>query len=125
MTCLDVNVVMDILLGREREEVCRRYLAVRLDEELAISSLTVSTVMYYVEKYSINAAEIQRMLERYTWLPCDSSEVKWAFENYEGEDFEDALQVACALRSKCSRLATGDRSLAKKYAGVMPIDLIA
>jgi predicted nucleic acid-binding protein len=44
--------------------------------------------------------------------------------NFKGDDFEDALQVACAIREGCNNLVTLDGSLSKKYAQYIAIDLI-
>jgi predicted nucleic acid-binding protein len=52
------------------------------------------------------------------------ADAQWAFMNFQGKDFEDALQVACALREDCSSFATLDELLAKKYKKDMTVWLL-
>ena len=57
-------------------------------------------------------------------LFCPYSEAT-PFKQYADDDFEDALQIACATREACAKFATLDHGLAKKYSRSIRIDLLS
>lgn len=122
MIFIDANVLLEIILKRGRSKACEQLLT--NDKNKAISTLAVDLVMYFVEKYKLEREPVKIFLESFSWLPVTDSDAQWAFNSYKGDDYEDALQVACAIREGCSRLATLDGPLAKKYAENIAIDLI-
>lgn len=124
MICLDVNVVLEVLLGRGNAEACRTYIA-SAQGGLGISLLTLDIVLYYAERHKLNLRAVQGFLRTFVWLPIVETDAEQAFAQFGGDDFEDALQIACAQRERCNRFATLDRGLAKKYAAALPIDLVA
>lgn len=123
MVCLDANVMLEIVEKRAGWQACRNYLA-DLTDDLAITMLTVHLMMYFAEKDRLDWRAVKAFLERYHWLPLMPTDANWAFVRFDGKDFEDALQVGCALRAGCTRFATLDQTLAKKYKAALPIDLI-
>jgi predicted nucleic acid-binding protein len=123
MICLDTNIVLELLLERQRADLCREYVATSIDD-LALTPITVSTVMYYAEGKHLDLPSTERVLRSFTWLTTVEADVTWAFEHYAGHDFEDALQVACALREVCSEFVTLDKGLAQKYAAVLSVRLL-
>ena len=126
MICLDANILLDVALERTHKTACESLIdtARKNREELAITALTLDIVMYYAERHRIDMGWIQQYLNLFTWLPVEEADAHWAFARFKGKDFEDGLQVACALREKCSKFVTIDRGLAKKYATLMQIELI-
>ncbi|MGH7158284.1 MAG: hypothetical protein ACREGD_04430 [Candidatus Saccharimonadales bacterium] len=66
----------------------------------------------------------KHFLDLFVWLPVLPEDGHAAFKRLEGNDFEDALQVACAVREGCKRFVTLDGGLAKKYKPDIKIDLL-
>jgi predicted nucleic acid-binding protein len=122
MVFIDANVLLEVILKRVRAKACEHFLI--NDKNKAISTLTVDLVMYFVERDKLDWEPVKVFLESFNWLPLTDSDAQWAFTNFKGNDYEDALQVACAIREGCSRLVTLDGSLAKKYAENIAIELI-
>jgi predicted nucleic acid-binding protein len=114
MIFVDANVVLEVIEKRPHANTCEQLL--RSTEEKAISLLTLDLVMYFVEKDKIAWEPVKTFLEGFVWLPITDADAQWAFSNFKGDDFEDALQVSCAKREGCNKFATLDKGLAKKYA---------
>jgi predicted nucleic acid-binding protein len=123
MICVDANIVLEIIEKRKNAEICERFLTTVAGER-AISILTLDIVMYFVEKDKIVPAPAKAFLESFTWLPVTEADAGWAFEHFDGKDFEDGLQIACAMREGCSTFATLDQGLAKKYTAHLPVKLL-
>jgi predicted nucleic acid-binding protein len=126
MICFDANVLIEIILDRGRADLCRARIekARTAKEDGSITILTFSHVMYYAEANKLNLKNVELLLRTFNLLPLIEVDVAWAGAHYQGKDFEDGLQVACALRENCSRFVTIDRSLAEKYSGQLQIELI-
>ncbi len=122
MTCVDANVLLEVIQKRVRAEVCSQFLSNA--EEKAISTLTLDLVMYFVERDKLPWEPVKDFLESFNWLPIVDADAQWAFTNFKGDDFEDALQVACAVREGCNSFATLDEPLSKKYGQAITINLI-
>ena len=80
--------------------------------------------MYYAKANKLNLKNVELLLSTFYWLPVIQADVIWARARYQGKDFEDTLQVACAPREGCSKFVTLDKGLARKYAGKLQIELI-
>lgn len=80
--------------------------------------------MYYAERDKLRLPAVKTYLETFVWLAINEADGQWAFANYDGKDFEDALQIGCALREQCSTFVTLDQKLAKKHKAHLPIKLI-
>lgn len=122
MIFVDANVLLEVIQKRARLKACEQLLS--NDKSKAVSTLTLDLVMYFVEKDKLAWEPAKDFLESFSWLPITDADAQWAFMNFQGDDFEDALQVACALREGCSGFVTLDGSLSKKYEQTMVIDLI-
>jgi predicted nucleic acid-binding protein len=123
MICIDANVLLEIIEKRSRARACERFLDIQ-EADKAISMLTLDLVFYFVEKDKLEWAPAKTFLDSFTWLPVTEGDGHWAFAHCENKDFEDGLQVACAVREKCGKFVTLDRGLAKKYANQLDIKLI-
>ena len=122
MTFVDANILLEVILQRTHAASCENFLGNA--EDKAISTLTLDLVMYFIERDKLPWVPVKQFLESFSWLPVVDSDAQWAFANFAGKDFEDALQVACAIREGCSKFVTLDRHLSKKYAQIMAIHLI-
>lgn len=124
MIFLDTNILLEILLRRRYYNAALKILADYEPAVLAISSLTASNVFYIAESAKIDLQKVENLIQSYQILNVDDADVKWALNHYKQQDFEDALQVSCAVRYKCSHFLTLDDGLRKKYAGQIPIQLV-
>ncbi len=122
MTCVDANVLLEVIQQRSHAQVCEQFLGNADDK--AISTLTLDLVMYFVERDKLALEPVKEFLQSFSWLPMVDADAQWAFMHFQGKDFEDALQVACALRENCSGFATLDGLLAKKYKQDITIQLL-
>lgn len=124
MIVVDTNIVVEILEKRSKLPAVLDYLEQNQDEEVAISTLTLSNVFYLLESHKVDVYIVEPLLRSYKIISVTTEDVDWAFTHYKGKDFEDALQVAAARREVCSAFVTTDKQLAKKYAAFLPVKLI-
>lgn len=127
MICLDVNVVLEMILKRAQEDICKLHIKRARDrgEDIAITTLCLSITMYYAERHKLDLNEVEQFLRLFSWLPLSESDGQRAFVSFYGKDFEDALQIACAKREGCKEFVTLDKPLAKKYAKDMSVRLLS
>lgn len=121
---IDVNVLLDILWERAHHE---QSLAVFKDQDgvqFVTSILAVDLVLYHVEKDRWDKQAAHKFLDRFGVLDMNQTDYEWAKSNDQG-DFEDALQVACALRHNCKKFITLDKALAKNHDKHIEVTLIA
>src|ERR1700745_1531995 len=104
MIFIDANVLLEVIQRREHVAACESFLS--NNEDKAISTVTLDLVMYFVERDKLAWKPVKSFLESLHWLPIVDADAQWAFMNFGGDDFEDALQVACAVRESCSGFAT-------------------
>jgi predicted nucleic-acid-binding protein len=125
MIALDTNAVMEILAARKRQGNIQAAIAHHSSKnDLALSSLTVSNLFYLAEKHKIPMARTEILISSYKFYDVQARDVIWALKQYGGKDFEDALQVAAALREGCKTFITIDKKLATKYGKYLNIQLI-
>ncbi len=124
MLVLDTNIVMELVEERLRAKTVLRALNLYGNEPLYITTLTVSTAFYLAEAHKFDVLEVERVVTRCSVIDVDAADVDWALAHYKGKDFEDALQIAAALRQKCTVFMTLDAALAKKYGKFLTIELI-
>lgn len=122
MIFIDANVLLEVIQKREHSAACERLLGNK--EDKAISILSLDLVMYFIERDKLAWKPVKAFLESFNWLPVTEADAQWAFMNFKGDDFEDALQVACAIRESCNSFATLDKDLSKKYAKDIKIRLL-
>jgi predicted nucleic acid-binding protein len=126
MIVLDTNIIMEILEKRRYLAEVLRTLATYGKQPIAISTLTLSNVFYLVEKHPDAVVIAEKILKTYKVIGVLPEDATWAYAHYQGKDFEDALQIAAALREGCTTFLTIDSPLAKKYASLpLEIKLIA
>lgn len=125
MVFLDANILLELILPNRRSLApILQYL--EQANQTAISSLTIHLVFYFGRKVSIADTILHGVIAENTILSLERSDYEWAALYEQGQDFEDALQVACAIRSGCSEFVTLDRRLATRYAdGPIKVTLLA
>lgn len=123
MTCLDANVLIEVILGRKKATICRDFIH-KATDDLAITTLSLDLVMYYAQKNKLNLKPIEQFLRTFLWLGLTEADAESAFRRFRNDDFEDALQISCALRERCTKFVTLDGPLAKKYVRDLAITLL-
>ncbi len=116
---LDANILLEIIHERERFDDAVAYVRTHAGR-LCISALTVHLVMYFGSKVT-EVKVLRQFLSDYRVLPVSVGDIDWAFDHIRGGDFEDALQVACAVNSGCTRFVTLDAALARRYKGTQNV----
>ncbi len=129
---LDVNVVLDVILAREpwMREAARVLNAVESRRvQGLVAGHTLTTVHYVVRKVHGNAAATAAVSDLLRILDVDPVETADFFQALalSMSDFEDAVQVACALKAGVDHLVTRDlddfRGLA--IPAVLPSEVLA
>ncbi len=119
---VDANVLLEsVLKGRKHALKAQEYIG---SHDVVISPLTAHLFVYFGQKDGIVLEALLDMLTKHRFTDCGSAEVTWAIHNIQSNDFEDALQVACAVTNKCKALATLDKNLASRYKKFITIKLL-
>ncbi|HUD11775.1 MAG TPA: PIN domain-containing protein [Candidatus Saccharimonadia bacterium] len=116
---LDANVLLEILLSRANEKSARKLLEEQNDQ-IFISALTAHLVTHF-GKSIVELPILRGFLADYTLLSLEANDFEWAFTNIRGSDFEDAIQLAVAIRNGCEEFATFDKHLAELYSDLIQI----
>jgi len=116
---LDANVLLEIVLGRKKEATVRKLIESH-SEFLFISALTAHLVVHFGQTI-VDLSVMRKFLSDYTILSLEPVDFEWAFSNIRNRDFEDALQLAVAIRNGCNKFITLDKTLAASYKDLLPI----
>ncbi len=123
MVFLDANILLEIILrDRAKKDQVENYLTL-VNEPTAISILSVHLIMYFGRKEKAEDKFLERTIRENEILTLLPEDYEWALKNEKRKDFEDALQVAVAVRTGCEKFITIDDKLAKAYAD-FPITMI-
>jgi len=117
----DANVLLEVVLKRDKESVARETLLQNAPDGL-ISTLTGHLVMHFGRKDKAIPA-LRAFLSDYRLLALKTVDFDWAFNNIRDKDFEDALQLAVAIRNGCDRFLTFDEKLYKYYKDLAAIEV--
>lgn len=110
---LDANVILEALLpGRKNARIAQKFIE---NPDSVISPLSAHLYVYFGQKEGFDTQTLLANISLYSICSLDYSAVNWATENCINNDFEDALQVACAVLSGCKSFVTFDRKLASAY----------
>lgn len=110
---LDTNIVLDILLERERwfeqaEALLDAIEAGRIESFLTATSLTTISYFARKERSAEEARRIVRIcLDQFSIIAIDRKIVEDAYL-LAGRDFEDDIQIACAIRHSLDAIVTRD-----------------
>jgi predicted nucleic acid-binding protein len=116
---LDANILLEIILGRPNEKSARKLLEEQSDE-IFISTLTAHLVTHFGISI-VDLPILRAFLADYTILNLEANDFEWAFTNARDSDFEDALQLAVAIRNGCEEFVTFDKHLAELYKDLIQI----
>lgn len=110
---VDANVLLEIILARSNGIKARRAIAEN-SGSLFASTLTGHLVMHFCTDV-VGLQALQAFLTDYQLLSLDQADFDWAFANVRNDDFEDALQLAVAVRNGCKQFITFDKGLFETY----------
>lgn len=123
-TCFDVNVLLEVLLrGRKKSNVASTILS--RTQQAYISPLSAHIYVHFGKKENHNIADLLEDLQNYKITDMGEPAVRWAIRNRQDDDFEDALQIACAVLEGCGKFVTFDANLSKKYSHFIDIHLLS
>ena len=109
---LDANILLEVLLpGRKNVALAERYLT----DKAVVSPLTAHLYAYFGSKEGFSIGELIQNLANLRYTDLGPNEINWAIINCQDNDFEDALQVACAITSGAKEFITFDKKLSKNY----------
>ncbi len=110
---LDTNVVLELLFKRQQVPI----LLPKLNEyeQVYISFLTVHIVYYFGKKIKLEDWELNFILSRFKVLNQGSTTYEIAKQICKDEDFEDALQLACAIENNIKNVITLDEKMKDLY----------
>jgi predicted nucleic acid-binding protein len=63
-------------------------------------------------------------MQDYVMIELSADDFAWAFDNARDDDFEDALQLAVAIRTGCDTFVTFDKQLAKNYNNLPTLKVV-
>ena len=116
MRCLlDVNVLVDLAASRHPWVADAQALvdaAAQRGVELVVTAASLPTFMYVTRSESTLArafAALDNILLRMTVIPTDASAI-FAARSMRGRDFEDNVQIACAVAAGCDLIVTRNLS---------------
>ena len=112
---LDTNVILDVLLAREPWSTDAAALW-KLCEDGVVTGTVVATAVtdiYYIAR-KIKDADVAKQavrlcLDTFEIYPVDRPVIIAALQQ-DGSDFEDNIQIACAVAAHADMIATRDRS---------------
>ncbi len=127
MIAVDANILMEIIESRQQVLTVRKALAAfqNQGEAIAVSTLSLSHAFYLAEAHKIPLERVEKLAAVYRIYDVIAADVAWALAHYKGKDFEDALQVAAAIREKCTAFLTLDVTLSKQYGKYLSITLVS
>lgn len=123
MTFVEANVLLELLLpGRKNTLAAKEALA--KTTETAITTLTIHLLYHFCRKADVDDQLVRNLIAESEVIDLRASDYYWARDNEKGRGFEDALQVAAAIRSDCEQFITIDQKLAKHYESYIKFTVI-
>jgi predicted nucleic acid-binding protein len=123
MVFLDANVILEVSLRDGPQLDAVKQFLENTTVDTAISMLTVHLVMHFGRKAGVTDELLEAIIGENELLSLMPEDYVWAALNEKGRDFEDAIQMAVAIRNGCTSFATFDKSLANAYASLADISV--
>jgi predicted nucleic acid-binding protein len=129
---LDTNVVLDVLLNRQPFVAEAKQIWQAHDQGLITAYLTATTItdIYYLSRKALGSDQalkaIKLCLDTFQICKVDDQALQTAL-SWHGTDFEDNLQIACALAEGLDKIVTRNVAHFKTTGiGVMePADFVS
>ncbi len=120
MIFFDANVVIEAMLVRHNSPAAIASIK-RSMNEAAISALTAHQIVYFGKKEGLNIESIRMYIQDFKILPLTQQDFDWSYLYALDQDFEDALQLAVAIRGGCTQFVTLDKKLYQNYKNLPQI----
>ncbi len=118
---LDANILLEILLpGRQKSALADSY----AQDKAAVSPLSAHLYVHFGKKEGFSIKVLTSHLALLNFTSLGEDEIRWAIANCQDDDFEDALQVACAVINGSDLFVTLDKPLAQKYQKFINIKVL-
>jgi predicted nucleic acid-binding protein len=106
----DTNIVLDLIQGRPGFEDAARILQRQENGELTVctSVLSMANIAYVLRKTvpaNLIIPTLKQISSVMSVIPMDNGQIQHAFL-LEGPDFEDIMQLSCAMANGCSSIVT-------------------
>lgn len=111
---LDINIIMDLLMARKPFAKDARTLfqmAIDGEIEIYITSCSINTLVYYIEKaigYAATRRIINNFLQIAKGIDITINDIQKAFGNLAITDTEDAIQMQGAVKACMDIILTRD-----------------
>jgi predicted nucleic-acid-binding protein len=120
---IDANVLLEVLFARKLSAQCEQLLS-DPTKEYTISALTLHIIWYMSERYKLSSEHVADVLSVLTILPIIDESIVLASKRYDGKDFEDCLQAACAETNGCREVITIDKHFQEFSHTTLPVTLV-
>lgn len=110
---IDINIILDVALAREPHLKSSQKILSLIETKKAagyVSAISCGTVYYLIQKESNHSkaiSYIRDLLKLLSVVEINKETLERAFE-LETKDFEDGLQMACALSCQANYIITRD-----------------
>lgn len=124
---LDINIIMDLLLAREPfAEDAKALFQMAIDEkiEIYITSCSINTLVYYIEKtigYAATRKIIISFLQIAKCIDITMNDIQKAFANLAVTDTEDVIQMQGAIKANMDLILTRDTNFIKVKDQKIPV----
>lgn len=108
---VDTNILLDVLLEREGVYCDALKIWANAEEgnvEACIAAISLNNVHYVLRKLKSETTAmiaVKILLQIFKVVPVDAEILRRAID-FHDRDFEDDIQLQCALKAKCSQLFT-------------------
>lgn len=123
MILIDADVALEVLLDNRRSQA-----AVIEDltaqNQVSLTMLSVHLVVHFCRRQKVPDAITWAFIEHAKLVAIVPAYYTWALQNEQGHDFEDALQVAAALRSEADTFVTLDQKLVDVHKSKVGLNFI-
>ncbi len=119
---IDANVLLETIL-KDRKNIIKAQDYVS-SHNIIISPLSAHLFVYFGLRDGLDLNVLLDMLNRHRFTSFGTEEIIWATKNHQDENFEDALQVACAVMQDCQTFVTFDKKLAQKYSQFINVKVL-
>jgi predicted nucleic acid-binding protein len=110
---LDANCILEILFDRTNSFNISQKL--EFYDKVFISMLSVHLVFHFGRKNGLNFQELDYFIEQFYILDFTAKNYNTARKIALNNDFEDALQLACAFDNGIRNILTLDQEMQKTY----------
>lgn len=121
--CYDTNLLVDILLQRQRVTVLESR---DIADNIYATAYSVGTVYYIANRIQkVDNQEFKKFINQINIIPIDEVTIQKALDLADNNDLEDAIQIAACRQSGIKFFATADKKLAELYSDALNIELIS